>query len=54
MSKPKQHNYFLDANTLVKVIAYHKHSDEQFEQTMTFSNGLNLRSQKIISINVCN
>ena len=46
MSKPKQHNYFLDANTLVKVIAYHKYSDETFEQTMTFGKWLEFNKSK--------
>jgi hypothetical protein len=44
--KHKQHNHQLPADTLVKVIAYHKFSDEQFEQVMTFSKWLNFRKSK--------
>jgi len=42
----KQYNYFLDAQTLVKVIAYHKYSDQQFEQIMTFAKWLTFKKSK--------
>ena len=42
----KQHNYQLPADTLVKVIAYHKFSDQHFEQTMTFGKWLEFPKSK--------
>ena len=46
MAKQQQHNYFLDANTIVKVIAYHRFSDELFEQKMTFGKWLEFKKSK--------
>jgi hypothetical protein len=46
MAKQQQHNYFLDANTIVKVIAYHRFSDESFEQKMTFGKWLEFKKSK--------
>ena len=41
-----KNDYLLDANTLVKVIAFHKYSDEQFEQIMTFAKWLEFKKSK--------
>jgi hypothetical protein len=46
MAKQQQHNYYLDANTIVKVIAYHKFSDEEFEQKMTFGKWIEFKKSK--------
>lgn len=42
----KQNNYYLPADTKVKVIAYHKYSDEYFTQIMTFGKWLEFKRNK--------
>jgi hypothetical protein len=45
-NKKTKLNYFLDANTIVKVIAYHRFSDESFEQKMSFGKWLEFKKSK--------
>ncbi len=45
-NKSIKSNFYLPAETKVKVIAYHKFSDKQFTQIMTFAEWLKFERSK--------
>ena len=50
----KNKNDYLLCKHFSKSNSFHKYSDEQFEQIMTFAKWLEFKKSKIIFINVCN